>query len=102
MGDLNGDGRPDIITSEERYPGEKPNASLYWYEPPADPGQQRWRRHRVTRTYSLNNLDVADLDRDGDLDTVSIAWDDYENLHLWRNDAVQEGSNPSTSSEAEK
>jgi hypothetical protein len=38
VGDLNGDGRPDIITSEERYPGEKPNASLYWYEPPADPG----------------------------------------------------------------
>jgi hypothetical protein len=33
---------------------------------------------------------------------VSIAWDDYKNLHLWRNDAVQEGSNPSTSSEAEK
>jgi hypothetical protein len=24
----------------------------------------------------------------GDLDIVSIAWDDYRFLHLWRNDAV--------------
>ena len=137
VGDLNGDGRPDVVVSEERYPGSEPNARLYWYEAPADPTGE-WTRHEVTTTYSLNNLDVADmdgdgdldlltnehkgpdqttmifendgagtftkrvvdrgkeghlgtqvadLDGDGDLDIVSPAWDDYQNLHLWRNDA---------------
>jgi hypothetical protein len=33
---------------------------------------------------------VTDLNRNGDLDIVSIAWDDHKNLHLWRNDAVQD------------
>ena len=30
-----------------------------------------------------------DLDSDGDLDIVSIAWDNYKFLHVWRNDAVK-------------
>jgi hypothetical protein len=32
---------------------------------------------------------VFDLDGDGDLDLVSIAWDRYQFLHMWRNDAVR-------------
>ncbi len=32
---------------------------------------------------------LADLDSDGDLDLVSIAWDDYKYLHVWRNDAIK-------------
>ncbi|MCK5461720.1 MAG: hypothetical protein KAI95_01850, partial [Bacteroidales bacterium] len=31
---------------------------------------------------------LADLDRDGDMDIVSIAWNDFEFLHVWRNDAI--------------
>lgn len=29
---------------------------------------------------------VADLDGDGDREIVSIAWDAYQYLHLWRHD----------------
>jgi hypothetical protein len=29
------------------------------------------------------------MDNDGDLDIISAAWDNYQYLHLWRNDAVK-------------
>jgi len=32
---------------------------------------------------------LADMDNDGDLDIVSAAWDNYQYLHLWRNDAIK-------------
>lgn len=69
--DINGDSRLDIVVSEERYPGPDPDASVYWLESPADPKTQTWKRHVVVTEYSLNNLDVADMDRDGDLDVVT-------------------------------
>jgi FG-GAP-like repeat/FG-GAP repeat len=138
VAEINGDGRPDIVVTEERYPGPDPDASLFWFEAPADPSSGTWKRHTVVTEYSLNNLDVADLDHDGDIDIVtcehkgpkerlqiwendgrgnftvrqidagkeshlgarladfdgdgdldifSIAWEDFQYLHLWRNDA---------------
>lgn len=150
VADLNGDDLNDIIISEERYPGTEPNGRLYWFEHPRQIEGSAWNRHLVVEQYSMNNLDVADIDRDGDidivtnehkmpggkgaaplvknertqvwendgrgnftrididqgkeshlgsqladldndgdLDMVSIAWRDYQYLHLWRNDAVK-------------
>lgn len=133
-GDLNGDGRADVVVAEERYPGLEPDASL-WYFAQVDTGFVR--RNLVTQ-FSMNNLDLADLnqdghldiltaehkgerlslqylkndgagnfvtqeidygkeshlgtqtydlDGDGDLDIVSIGWDQHQFVHVWRNDA---------------
>jgi hypothetical protein len=163
MADLNGDKKLDIIITEERYPGHVANSDLFWYEQPADPAKSNWTRHHVVRQQSTNNLDVADMDRDGDNDIivcehnmpfnnaqapgygkeklqiwendgrgnfterivdvgkeshlgsqvhdmdgdgdpdiVSIAWRDYQNLHLWRNDAIRQTQTPTHSPMAKK
>ncbi|MEM1327385.1 MAG: VCBS repeat-containing protein [Bacteroidota bacterium] len=134
VADLNGDDKTDIIISEERYPGLEPDANLYWFE---QKSVDSWERKTIVTQYSMNNLDVKDLDRDGDLDLVTnehkgkvfetqiwendgygnfkksiidtgkenhlgtqladmdcdgdfdligAAWDEYEFMHLWRND----------------
>lgn len=148
VGDLNGDGRPDIAISDERFPGSVPNANLQWYENPGNSGRP-WVRRIIATQMSMNSLDiadfdgdgdldlvtcehrmpdqrgevvpnkerlqiwenngrgtftartidtgkeshlgarVADLDGDGDLDIVSIAWRNFQFLHVWRNDAVR-------------
>lgn len=38
----------------------------------------------------------VDLDNDGDLDIVSIAYDNWQYIHLWRNDATSGGPSPTT------
>jgi hypothetical protein len=133
--DLNGDGMTDVVIAEERYPGLEPDASLYVYFQEED----GWRREKVVTQYSMNNLALTDMDRDGDvdiltaehkgpdlslqlwkndgsgrfteseldrgkeshlgtqpydmdgdgdLDIVSIGWDQHKYVHLWRNDAI--------------
>ena len=69
--DINGDGRIDIAVSEERYPGLEPNADLYWFENPADPKAGAWTRHTLITTWSLNNLDAGDIDKDGGIDLAA-------------------------------
>jgi len=138
IADLNGDEKVDIVISEERYPGLEPDANLFWFEA-GDDLKQPWKRHIVTTQYSMNNLDIADidfdgdldiftsehkgpdletqiwkndgkgiftkyildrnhenhlgtqladLDQDGDLDLVGAGWDQYQYMHVWRNDFI--------------
>ena len=84
-GDVTGDGRADVVVAEERYPGLEPDASL-WLFAQSDTGFVR--RNLVTQ-YSMNNLDLADLDGDGDLDlTTAEHKGEALTLQLWLNDGT--------------
>ena len=77
------DGQADIVTGEHR---GKRRVTIWvnghegqaWLPQIVDAGKES---HLGTQ--------LADLDQDGDLDILSIGWDDYQHLHLWRNDAIQ-------------
>lgn len=154
VADLNGDGKLDIATSDERYPGNARNANLTWYEHKGDPAKKGWTKHIIVTSKSMNSMDAADIDKDGDidlvvgehemlgpgmtsvpkdekvlvfendgkgnftphtvdqgkeshlgtqltdldgdgdLDIVSIAWREPKYLHVWRNDAIMNNQKP--------
>jgi hypothetical protein len=84
VADLNGDGRLDIIVSEEN--GESSGAETYWWEQPADPTSANWTRHLITSQGSTNSMDVADMNGDGYPDLVLAEHSGPLKLSIWYND----------------
>jgi len=81
VADLNGDGALDIVTGEHRG-----SLKVTVLENVGDASS--WLSHGISQgTESHLGTQTLDLDGDGDLDVVSIAWDNFQNLQLWRNDA---------------
>jgi hypothetical protein len=83
--DLNGDGRIDIIATEENI-GRAADALACWWEHPAtEATRSDWPRHTIATQFTMNNLDVADMDRDGDADVILAEHRGAKRIAVWQN-----------------
>ncbi|MCA8997916.1 MAG: VCBS repeat-containing protein [Planctomycetaceae bacterium] len=73
LGDLNGDGRPDITTAAKGGPmaPEGTGDWFAWWEAPQDPLRSGWKKHLIAKEQSgATNILPVDVDGDGQMDVL--------------------------------
>jgi hypothetical protein len=75
-GDINGDGRNDVVTPSG------------WWEGPASPGDGEWKFHEAKLGGPAAQMYVYDFDGDGDADVLSSA---AHQIGIWWHEQTKEG-----------
>lgn len=73
IGDVNGDGRPDIAAGAKGGPSAKPGTGNWfaWWEAPQDP-TKRWKKHLISdKQPGATNIHPADVNGDGKTDFIA-------------------------------
>ncbi len=71
FGDVNKDGKPDVVVSMDEHSGAPPSAYIYWLQNPGASGT--WTIHKIASNLAvehINDMELADMDGDGKLDVV--------------------------------
>jgi len=85
IADFNNDGLPEILVTEGRAKGTFP-AGIYLFIPPnGDVLSGQWDKIQISEQYSTNSLELADLDKDGDIDFVTGEHKGTCKLQIWEN-----------------
>lgn len=77
FGDINGDGRKDVIIREG------------WWEAPVDRTQSNWVYHPADLGDECSQMYVLDVDKDGDNDVISAS---AHNYGIWWYEQIKEGN----------
>lgn len=91
IGDINGDGRNDVIISPAEGFRNGSNHVLAWYEAPPDPtSTDNWTQHVLATDFNGGHtVKLVDIDDDNDLDVVSgVAWNKWgqtRNISIYLN-----------------
>lgn len=82
--DLDGDGRLDVIATQEN---RKPDgAGTFWWRQHGESDRIRWERAVVTVQASTHSLEAVDLDGDGDVDLLVAEHGGANRLTMFAND----------------
>jgi len=81
--DLDGDGRPDIVLSDE-----EGNKGVAWYENNIGTTEEAWRKHQITNEYSgVHSLQIADFNLNGrpDIFVAEMHTTDKKRVSIFEN-----------------